>query len=187
MKYVINRYSSSLNSHHPRSSHLPTRYVEELKMYADLEDSRHGGLDTSDYPGARFDPQFLALHWQYEVEQEWPLSKIRSDWLHSLRALEAKLQEAIAAIGCAGDANATAAFVKLSVRSPKDSVFNVAGTYSLVHQRLQSLLAEPPSSPYILGQDVDALRWASWQYSVRTPSLELRSLASAEHSVLIHP
>ena len=34
---------------------------------------------------------------------------------------------------------------------------------------------------------VDALRWASWQYSVRTPSLELRSLASAEHSVLIHP
>jgi hypothetical protein len=85
------------------------RYVEELKMHASIEDGNRA-CGTGD---CMTDSDWLDAQYQ-RVLQEWPLSDTRKVWLADLKELEQTLQDRISQMS-------DGAFVKLSVRSPKDS------------------------------------------------------------------
>mmetsp|Transcript_15996 Transcript_15996/g.28704 ORF Transcript_15996/g.28704 Transcript_15996/m.28704 type:complete len:481 (+) Transcript_15996:192-1634(+) len=157
------------------------RYVEEVKMFGNLRDhdmrKAHGGKTPSGHPEeARTDPGFLDSHWKEEVLGKWPSSKVRGPWLKALEALEKELDSAVAK--AKGDSKTGAAFVKLSVRSPKDAVFNRKRFFEELELRLPqknntrlSQEGEGANSPpsydtskaLELSVRIEAIRYASWQ------------------------
>lgn len=136
------------------------RWREEAKMYSSLETeqraARTGFQDPSAPADALHDPAFLDQH-QERVEREWPGSAARGPWFESLDSLRLALDEAVKAVDT-GDG----AFVKLSVRSPKDAVFDLTKTASLMRERVAaSELA--PGHPDALSDDIRAIKWATWK------------------------
>ena len=108
------------------------RWREEVKMYAKLRDQ---GLTDAAAPGSDAksieDPAFLDAHEREARNVEWPASKIRSVWLSALTDLEAKLDTVI------HDMHGGGAFIKLSVRSPKDAAFSLSRFHKLVRERFK--------------------------------------------------
>ena len=100
------------------------RWREEVKMYAKLRDQNLTSAKSIE------DPAFLDAHEREARNVEWPASKIRSVWLSALTDLEAKLDTVI------HDMHG-GAFIKLSVRSPKDAAFSLSRFHKLVRERFK--------------------------------------------------
>jgi len=96
------------------------RYREEMTMYANLEamaaDGSHNQLVCDNLMQ---DPGFWTRH-AVRIAEEWPSSRVRGIWWRNFSELAARLDVEIAR------RPGGAAFVKLSVRSPKDGVFACA-------------------------------------------------------------
>eukprot|EP00128_Syssomonas_multiformis_P014365 Colp12_sorted_trinity150504_noHs@33831 len=135
------------------------RYKEEVKLYASIVPESAYPPEAGYPKGPLDDPEFYDKHWDATVLVEWPNSKMRSVWFNSLKNLERKLDEAIKPTLPIG------AFVKLSVRSPKDSVFLLSKTKHMIRERLQGKYKDDTSksSATALSEEVEAIRWASWQ------------------------
>eukprot|EP00455_Lapot_gusevi_P055999 TRINITY_DN9200_c0_g1_i1.p1 TRINITY_DN9200_c0_g1~~TRINITY_DN9200_c0_g1_i1.p1 ORF type:complete len:437 (+),score=94.55 TRINITY_DN9200_c0_g1_i1:114-1424(+) len=101
-------------------------------------------------------PEFLDEHWQTAMAT-WNQFPNKSKWLAALQALMKGIDEALAQMPKGG-------FVKLSVRSPKDSVFDLSTVKPLIRQKMAATLAAGPSDPALwLSEEVNAIRWAAWQ------------------------
>eukprot|EP01104_Vermistella_antarctica_P013546 TRINITY_DN4118_c1_g1_i3.p1 TRINITY_DN4118_c1_g1~~TRINITY_DN4118_c1_g1_i3.p1 ORF type:complete len:450 (-),score=80.24 TRINITY_DN4118_c1_g1_i3:129-1478(-) len=136
------------------------RYVEEMKMYSNIEEQKRAaerkgeekGDDTAD---PFHDPSFLDMRHD-AVWKEWPEGKERSKWFVALSELEASLDKAVRQFK-------GGAFVKLSVRSPKDSVFDMATFKGLVEEKLDMDGVKALDHPEALSQSVAALKYACWK------------------------
>ena len=149
-------------------------------MFANIEDAKSttGGLSGSGGVESAKDPEFLDQHWRDEVLSKWPLSPVRSKWLESLLGLEQELDAAIKRTLPFG------AFVKLSVRSPKDAVFCLPSYTECVREFLEVRGLER-DSPLLLSQNVAAIRHASWQgLRCKTGGEALRLLLRSERVYL---
>lgn len=134
------------------------RHREELKMFAALEDEARArqaaGTDEEGAGPAMEDPEWLDAQ-RVRIAQEWPASKVRSEWAEDLERLRASLDEAIGSL-----ASPSGAFVKLAVRSPKDAVFCIARTDALLRAELaaSAAMGNEPS----LTSDILAIKRAAW-------------------------
>jgi hypothetical protein len=148
------------------------RYREELKMYAALHNEK---LATSGKTvDAMLDPDFLDQQ-HSRVLEEWPRSEMRKQWLSALMDLQTKLQDIIVPLS-------GGAFVKLSVRSPKDAALCMPNWKSLAEEQLgKSTVAA--TSDAALGDDVSVVRWASWQVRCAAAS---PSASFGPHTCLVY-
>lgn len=138
------------------------KYREELKMFAAIYNQDHPNrlLDAMD------DITFLQERHE-RIKNEWPLGKETCFWWQSLTDLMAKIDEAIQNIKqkeneAETESNAAGIFIKLSVRSPKDSA-SLTNSY---RQHLRDYMKQtsiPPDSSFALSDDVAAIRYANWQ------------------------
>jgi hypothetical protein len=136
------------------------RYREELKMFAAIYNQDHPDrtIDVLE------DVKFLQERHK-AIKEEWPLGKETPEWWNSLVELMNKIDEAIARIKEQQEANYqkfTGIFIKLSVRSPKDSAMLMDSYRDHLRHHIQNS-SIPPDSPYALGDDVAAIRYANWQ------------------------
>jgi len=134
------------------------RYREEIKMYAALRDEAAGRAaapTNEDILASMDDPTFLDA--QHErVVREWPTeSATKRSWWAALETLRASLDAALVAMK-------KGAFLKLSVRSPKDAAFYLSSTYKLVHQRVEESQCAF-DSPEMLSENVSIIKSATWQ------------------------
>lgn len=141
------------------------RYVEEVKMMGNVRDLERAGQGTEEnasFPAtSNIDPVFLDRHWRDEVEKKWAGSRLRATWLSALKNLEGKLDAAVRRAMSGG----SGAFVKLSVRSPKDSIFNISRFYTEAREALIQMAGPSlgPSDPMALSVQVAAIRHAAWR------------------------
>ncbi|PRP84149.1 hypothetical protein PROFUN_04140 [Planoprotostelium fungivorum] len=136
------------------------RYVEELKMFAALRDTGVDPYTSKSGPIPKDVPSmdsgaFLDHHWTW-ASQEWIKSTVRVHWWNSLQDLSSSLDRVIS------DYN-HAAFVKLSVRSPKDAVARLSITRERVKEKIRESVEGGCSSEEELGQNICAIRWAAWR------------------------
>ncbi len=132
------------------------RYREELKMMAAIYNQDHPDrlLDAMD------DVKFLQERHK-AIKEEWPLGKEISEWWKALESLMSKIDEAIARTKEL-QPSSKGIFIKLSVRSPKDSAWLMDSYRTHLRDHMQQT-SIPPDSPYALGDDVAAIRYANWQ------------------------
>lgn len=131
------------------------RYREEIKMYAALRDEAAGRAQTNEEMLVSMDdPAFLDA--QHErVVREWPTeSATKRSWWAALETLRASLDAAVAPMS-------RGAFLKLSVRSPKDAAFYLSSTYKYVHQRVEESRCAF-DSPEMLSENVSIIKSATW-------------------------
>ena len=127
------------------------RYREELKMYAAIRDQELAGTGAGpSMECAEFLDQRHAA-----VKAEWPSGKERGAWWRDLEALRALLEEQIGQ-------HPHGAFVKFSVRSPKDAAGMMACFQPLLREHVRASGVHP-DSPEALSADVSALKYASWK------------------------
>ena len=139
------------------------RYVEEVKMYANIEQQRRDNSKSNDSgcnaseevtPSAFDDPAFLDARHE-EMMKEWEASSgERARWFEALEGFLSKLEAALQEFK-------GAAFIKLSVRSPKDAVFKLASFTDYLKERLAE--NTHPGSEMALSEDVAAIKYASWK------------------------
>lgn len=148
------------------------RYVEELKMYANLADV---GRPSSDGISMH-DPDWLDN--QHErILEEWQTSKIRSVWLRDLLNLATSLDQHIHTMD-------DGAFVKLSVRSPKDSAQYVKEYRRLLKDGVCNSNVRVGSA-LELSDTVDIVKYAAWKaMRVRTGAEALSLLLRSERIYL---
>lgn len=125
------------------------RYREELKMYAHFDDENHPNR-THD---AIDDEEFLRSRHE-AATIEWPSSKgERSTWWESLKLLEEKINVAIEEMQPNG------AFVKLSVRSPKDAARLMPGYKNAIKKSVEGRNIHPHDAK-ALSDDIRAIKSA---------------------------
>ncbi|GAB5363689.1 hypothetical protein AAMO2058_000905600 [Amorphochlora amoebiformis] len=156
--------SSTIRITHDQGTAI-LRYIEEVKMFANIRDTKIKAQNNGQMPEGHpeegwKDPLFLDHHWETEVLKNWPSSKNRSKWLKSLKELESELETAITK--AKGNSETSAAFVKLSVRSPKDAVFNQKRYYEILEKRLSERKINSVDEKS-LSIRVEAIRYASWK------------------------
>ena len=124
------------------------RYREELKMYAAIEDQK------GNHPIPRMEDLGFLTARHEAVKQEWPLGKDRAVWWRALEELRALLDERIKAMP-------HGAFVKFSVRSPKDAAPYMPSYVGLIHDAVAKNNIHP-DHPEALAADVSAIKYANW-------------------------
>eukprot|EP00298_Acanthocystis_sp_HF-20_P007283 c16913_g1_i1.p1 GENE.c16913_g1_i1~~c16913_g1_i1.p1 ORF type:complete len:327 (-),score=102.24 c16913_g1_i1:33-926(-) len=103
----------------------------------------------------------------------WKESKNQKEWLNSLNELENSLDEHIKKFP-------NGAFVKLSVRSPKDSVFDLSETIKMIEEDSRKSKLNV-NSEYTLSENVEIIKNASWKVMcVKTGFEALRLLLRSE-------
>lgn len=148
------------------------RYTEEIKMFANIRDMERakiaeaarakskGEKSTTEQPeevaDSLHDSEYLDEHWQTEVLGKWPASKERGPWFQALMQLRDNLEVELKRYRPMG------AFIKLSVRSPKDAVFSLTKTKACIQNYIKFRGLEQ-DSPILLSENVKAIRHASWQ------------------------
>mmetsp|Transcript_17272 Transcript_17272/g.51057 ORF Transcript_17272/g.51057 Transcript_17272/m.51057 type:complete len:471 (+) Transcript_17272:220-1632(+) len=125
------------------------RYVEEVKMYANLEAEKRRVLVEEVLDDAAF--------WDGQddrIRKEWPASATRGPWLEALAKLEAAVNTAVIRHGAGG------VFVKLSARSPKDAVLRTSRYAEGITAAAAALRVD--GAPLTLTDEVRAIKRASW-------------------------
>ena len=128
------------------------RYCEEVKMMANIRDEQEVGKGKA--PSLE-DADF----WDEEhtrISSEWPASNNRKIWWCSLCDLAEKLDQAISNLPT------QSAFVKLSVRSPKDSAFKTQTFFTELEELLGSSDLDS-SDPSVLSENVRFIKIASFK------------------------
>ncbi|CAF0830003.1 unnamed protein product [Didymodactylos carnosus] len=128
-----------------KSGQAILRYREELKMFAAIRDEKLNSKSKKSATSKKTiqiesmqSPTFLDEHWK-TTEAVWPKSPI----------LIAKFNRS--------------AFIKLSVRSPKDAVFCLLSTREIIRERIAASVAAGCSEINELNEDVSAIKWAAWR------------------------
>lgn len=124
------------------------RYREDAKMFAALRDEGLKAASTS-YLESLSDPSFWDSHWT-DALNDWPTYPNKSKWLLSLLALTGELDEAIRLTN-------GAAFIKLSVRSPKDAVLCLSHHRDYIRADLDSTTLAH-DDPAVLSENVRILK-----------------------------
>lgn len=132
------------------------RYVEEVKMYANIEQQRRESeaarKGTAPLLDALQDPAFLDVRHE-EMMGEWKASDgMRGQWLKGIESFIAKLETVLPEYPAG-------AFIKLSVRSPKDAVFKLASFRGFLEEKLSE--SHRFSEELALSEEVAALKYAS--------------------------
>jgi hypothetical protein len=127
------------------------RYREELKMYAAIEDQQNPQrtIDALD------DVAFLDRR-HAAMRVEWPQGRERAVWWSSLTRLMELVDAEIRSLP------SRAAFVKLSVRSPKDAASRTASFRQQISRHVEASDVRP-DSPLALSDDCRAIRLAHWR------------------------
>jgi hypothetical protein len=141
------------------------KYYEELKMYAAIQDQDNQHQSQSSQSStppilSMENPQFLDFHWN-RIQSEWQTG-MRREWLDSLHELENQVNDKIATVF-----NQKPIFIKLSVRSPKDAVFNLQSTYDKISQAIlhPSTTGSPLllDDPHLLHENILLLKKISYE------------------------
>jgi hypothetical protein len=133
------------------------KYYEELKMYAAIQDQDNQQSNSSPPPILSMEnPEFLDYHWN-RIQFEWKAG-MRREWLDSFHELESQINDKIATVF-----HQKALFIKLSVRSPKDAIFNLQSTYdkisqAILHPSSPSQLPLPLDDPHLLHENIFLLK-----------------------------
>lgn len=147
------------------------RYREELKMYAALHDEHMVGSSSME------DPQFLDA--QHErILREWPAgSATMRSWWSAIEELRQAIDAALVGMH-------EGAFIKLSVRSPKDAALCLSSTYAMVLEGVRKSELRSDSSG-VLSENVAIVKRASWlALRVRSGSDAVALLVRSERAYL---
>ena len=126
------------------------RYREELKMYAAIRDQDLAGTRA---PLSMETTEFLNERHRL-MKEEWPGGKQRGEWWKALEELRLKLDEVIRSFP-------DGAFVKFSVRSPKDAAAVMPSYLHLLQSHIEKSEVHPDAKE-ALGEDVSAIKYANW-------------------------
>jgi hypothetical protein len=134
------------------------RYREELKMYAAIADQEAAtttsATSTGRHTPAMEDPTFLDTR-HSSMKLEWPAGQQRAEWWGALEDLRVQLDDVIKTMP-------SGAFVKFSVRSPKDSAAVMASYKAFIQEHVETSNIAPDSE-LALGADVSAIKYANWK------------------------
>lgn len=137
-----------------------TRYREEVKLRAAVRDQERlaDGEDTGphmaggEWAGASnatlHSPEFLDEMYAF-IMQDWQQDPETLDWHKALMEIQEQLDEAIAHFD-------SGAFVKLSIRSPKDATLNLTRTRVAIRAALEKSTLEP-GTPAAASEEVTIL------------------------------